>query len=268
MRTWFHSFGFVAAASVLLVAGLVAVLVWTDTSHRGPVIVLYCAAAMREPMEEIIPLYEQKTGVRVEVHYGASETILTNLQLSKQGDLFLPADESYIVEAQQKGLLKDVFPLVQMNAALVVSPIYDKSIKDWDDLFNQEARIFIANPSAAAISRLTHAHLGEARWQQLMNSKNHVELGPVTDVANAVKLGKSIDAGIIWDSMVASPNYRMLKIVHLKELEGITATARIGVVENSKHYTETLALAEFVVNGCGAIWKKHGFTHVGNPNRP
>jgi molybdate transport system substrate-binding protein len=213
---------------------------------------------MREPMEQIVPLYQRKTGVRIETHYGASETLLLELQRSK-GDVFLPADESYIADAQRKGLLRDVLPLAQMNVTLVVSPKSDKSITHWDDLFREQTSIAIADPNAAAVSRRTHAHLGEEKWRELAGKST--ALGPVTDVANAVKLG-TVDAGIIWDSMVASPNYRMLKIVRIKELEGITATIKIGVVKESADYDRALAFTRFIVEKCPEIWEKHGFALI------
>ena len=59
-------------------------------------LVVYCAEALRMPLEASARDYEQKFGQKVYLHFGPSQTILTNLLITKQGDLFLPADDSYI----------------------------------------------------------------------------------------------------------------------------------------------------------------------------
>ena len=251
----------VLAGSVALVAGLGALLLWKDPGERTEPLIIQCAAALREPMEEIIPLFEQQKGIPIEVRYGESASILTNLRVTKQGDIFLPADDSYIADAED--LLGDVLPLAKMNAALVVNPAFGRSINTWEDLFKGETQIAIANPKAAAVSRLTKAHLDDSTWKRL--SARAVEMGPVTQVANAVKNDRNITAGIIWDSMVSSPHYKDLQQVKLKELDGIAATVKIGVVKNSPRYAEALGFAQFVAIGCPDILRKHGFTVIATP---
>jgi molybdate transport system substrate-binding protein len=256
----------VLAASVVLVGGLAALLLWKGEPDKPEPLILQCAAALREPIEAIIPTYEQQTGQRIEVRYGESQKVLTDLEMSKQGDLFLPADDSYIIDAQKKGLLDDVIPLATMNAALAVKSDSGKQILEWNDLLKDDIGIAIANPEAAAISRIMATRLG-ARWNHLQ--KRATALGPVTQVANAIKVGRGPDAGrpihagFIWDSMFASPNYSELKIVPLRELEGITATVKVGVVKGGNRTDAAKAFAMHLSN-CGNVFKQYGFTPL-NP---
>jgi len=243
--------------SVVLLTILWALLLWKEPSKRAAPIVLLCAEALREPIEEIVPLYERKFGQRVEVRFGESRKILTDLEVSRQGDVFLPADDSYIIDAQGEGLLREVVPLVQMNAVIVVNIHSGKQIQNWDDLFHGGVRFALPNVKAAAVSRLTAAHLGEARFRALRSIS--VEMGAVTQTANAINLGQGIDAGLIWDNMLAGPHLANLRKVPMKEMEDVTATVFIGAVTGGPRYAEAQRFAEFVGN-CSGIFQKHGFT--------
>src|SRR6516165_7832747 len=86
------------AASVLLLAGLIAVLYWDPFSPREPAsaepLLVYCAEALRAPMEATARDYQREVGQQVYVDFGPSQALLSKLQLTKKGDLFLPADDS------------------------------------------------------------------------------------------------------------------------------------------------------------------------------
>src|SRR5262249_43018354 len=93
-------------AGSALVLGVLVGLLYCDSlpPGQGPSaepLIVQCAAAVRVPMEAIKHDYEQETSQRIELRFGASETILTSLKLTRQGDLFLPADDSYVEQAKQ-----------------------------------------------------------------------------------------------------------------------------------------------------------------------
>ena len=60
------------------------------------VVVVHVAAALRQPMEKAAAAFEKETGIKVELRVGPSEKLLSDLKLTKKGDLFLPADDSYV----------------------------------------------------------------------------------------------------------------------------------------------------------------------------
>src|ERR1019366_10162616 len=129
-------------------------LYWTgdhgQATQTGPLIV-YCAEAMRLPMDAIQKDYEKEYGQKVEVRYGASHSILVNLALTKRGDLFLPADDNYVQLAKDQGLVNhgDVFNLARMHAVVIVRPDFPTTIKTWNDLLAPSTRLAIGNDTTA-----------------------------------------------------------------------------------------------------------------------
>src|SRR5947209_16325728 len=94
-------------ASAVVLTGLI---VWLSrgglrSGSRGDALTVYCAAGLREPMEEIRKACQVERGIAVSIQYGGSNTLLANLKLSADADLFLPADDSYIAAALQDRLL-------------------------------------------------------------------------------------------------------------------------------------------------------------------
>ena len=95
-------------ASIAAMAVLIGLLVVgrngpssASTQPSEPLLV-YCAAGIKAPVEAVAKAYEREFGVRIELQYGASATLLANVQASGRGDLYLPADESYIQVAREK----------------------------------------------------------------------------------------------------------------------------------------------------------------------
>jgi molybdate transport system substrate-binding protein len=253
----------VLAGSAALVAGLSALLLWKDGPEQNEPIILQCAEALRESIEEIVPIYERETGQRIEVRFGESRKILTDLEMTHQGDVFLPADDSYIADAQKMDLLGEILPLARMNAVFVANKEYKQPITQWEDLFRYDVRFALPNPKAAAVSRSTSAGLGEVKWKRLRSIS--VEMGPVTQAANAVNLGQAVDMGLIWDNMLSSPHYGNLKPIKIKEMQGIAGNVKIGVVKNSPRHAAALSFAQFVNRDCADIFTKHGFTVANSP---
>src|SRR5437762_2838982 len=180
------------AASVALFVGLALALYWQTSGDRGqigPPLVVYCAEALRVPLEAIKRNFEAETQQPVELRYGPSQGILTQLELSKQGDLFLPADDSYIEFAKAKDLIAEILPLATMRAVVVTRPGWDRPIKSWNDVVAPGVKLGLANPDAAAIGKVLRDHLRkQGRWDAVMKHEP-VMLGTVNEVGTAVQLG-------------------------------------------------------------------------------
>src|SRR5688572_29777961 len=150
-------------AKVLFVAalGAAAVFAWAllRPSNAARPVLVYCGAGMRMPVDAAAKAYEAETGVRVELQYGGSQTLLANAEVSKTGDLFLPGDDSYLRKAEEKGLLDEAVPLGRMAAVLVVRKDNPKKIAAMADLLRPDVRVVQANPDAAAIGKITRQAL-------------------------------------------------------------------------------------------------------------
>src|SRR5688572_29681142 len=81
---------------------------------------VHCAAGLKRAVEASARDYEKAYDIPVRLQFGGSETILSGIAVSKTGDLFIPADESYLVTARERQLVAEVLPLARMTPVLAV----------------------------------------------------------------------------------------------------------------------------------------------------
>ncbi len=180
------------------------------------------------------------------MQYGGSNTLLSQLEVSRVGDLFLAADDSYIQLARDKGLIAEVIPLASMQPVMVIRQGAGKAFTSLDDLLRPGVRIACGNPDAAAIGRTTRKLLEQSgHWQAL--EQQIIAAGvfkpTVNEVANDVKLG-SVDVGIVWDTTAAQ--YPELAAIHVPELDAGQATVDVAVLQSAKDPTAALHFARYV----------------------
>jgi molybdenum ABC transporter molybdate-binding protein len=239
---WFAFLG-----SVLLLAVLLGLLYWNPGQHSaaatGEPLLVYCAASQRGPIEAIARQYEAEYHVPVQLQYGPSETLLTNLQVARRGDLYVPADDSYLREAAARGLTAETIPLTTMVPVLAVRKGNPKHVRSLDDALRPDVRLGQANPDAAAIGKLTRAALKQrGRWDAV-KARVVVDSPTVTEVANAVKIG-TVDAGIVWDATVRQ--YPELEAVTVPEFADTTAHISLAVLRSSAQPTAALRFARYL----------------------
>jgi len=252
-------------ASIALLASLILLLYWdpfapSATRAQQP-LVLYCAAGIKPPVAAAVRDYEKAYGVSVQLQYGGSQTLLSNLQVARQGDLYLPADDSYLLLARDKGLVAEVLPLARMTPVLAVRKGNPHKLHSLDDILQSKVTIAQANPEAAAVGKMAREALRKAgRWEAL-EKQIVVQKPTVNDVANDIMIG-AVDAGIVWD--VTVKQYPDLERVPLPELAGSAARVCVGVLNSTTQPTAALHLARYLAASDRGLtdFKENGFDPV------
>ena len=83
-------------------------------------LILYCAAGLRLPIQKIVSEFQNEYGVRINIQFGGSGSLLANIEAVNRGDLYLAADSSYTEIADNKGLINKSIPICELNAGLIV----------------------------------------------------------------------------------------------------------------------------------------------------
>jgi molybdenum ABC transporter molybdate-binding protein len=234
------------AFSVVVLIALVLLLCLgsrrTEQSAAQPLVV-YCAGGLKGPLEAIRTDYERATGQPIQIQYGGSNTLLTNLKVTGQGDVFLPADESYIELALKDELVQQTVSVARMRPIIAVAKGNPHQIRSLDDLLSGRVRISMTEPDAAATGKLVKGALSKIDHWDAFRQRVTVFKPTVNDVAADLKLG-AVDAGVIWDAMLVS--YPDLEEVPLPELAGIEARVIAGVATASRRPKAALEFANYL----------------------
>ena len=229
-----------------------------NPSGEAEPLVLFCAASNRAVMESIKTQYEREFHRSIPIQYGASQTRLASIEVSGTGDLFLPADDSFIDMGSQKGLLSEVLPLATMRGVVAVKRGNPKGVRAFPDLLRADIRLVQASPEASAIGKRTREALIENKhWDRLASATLAFQT-TVTDVANDLVV-ESADAGIIYDAILKS--YPKLESIELPELSGIVSQVSLAVISGSKQPQAALHFARYVAARDRGLkhYADHGF---------
>lgn len=219
---------------------------------------LFCAASNQAVMEEIRREYEAETGRRVVIQYGSSQSLLSQIEVSGTGDLYLPADDSFLAMGREKKLIAETLEIATMNCGIVVPKGNPKGIDELSDLFATDVRLVQANPDAAAIAKLTkQITTGSGLWDQL-DKATAAYRTTVTDVANDVLVGAA-DAGIVYDAVLHT--YPDLQFVDVPELAEGVSQVSVGVISSSPQPSAALHFARYLSAHDRGLkhYQTHGF---------
>lgn len=237
----------VVVSSVLALVGLVGLLLWKPTppTRTQPVqpLLVYCAAGMKGPVEAIAHQYQQLFGIPVQIQFGGSGTLLSNLRVAKTGDLFLAADDSFLDLARSNQLIAETIPIARMVPVLAIRKDHPNKPRSLQDLQRGSWKLAMANPEAAAVGKVCRSALVAAQLWDALQPHVKVFKPTVNDIASDIKLG-TVDAGFIWDSTVTQ--YPELEAIHVPELDRSISTVSIAVLNSCQQPTAALRFARFL----------------------
>lgn len=260
--------------SLLAAVALVALLAWQPRpsvppeattpevrSTNGRELVLYCAAGMAKPVEEVRQEYEQRYGVRLNVSFDGSGALLGKLRsVDLPCDLFLAAEKSYLDTAAKEGLVEEIIPVARMSPVLGVLPGNPKNVKSLADFLRDDVTVSLAEPEATAVGQLVRRVMtANGTWDRFHARAADGGLslqGTVNKAAADVKL-KAADVSVVWD---ATARQTGLEIVRDPALDAIQEQITLGVTRTSRQPTEALKFARYLTardRGQQAFAKHH-----------
>lgn len=215
-----------------------------DNDRDGPGLadlLFHCAAGLRKPMSEIARQYEEEFGVKVNLQFGGSGALASQLELAG-GDLYLPADQGYIDSAREKGLMKEAIPVALLTAGLVVPKGNPRGLTTLSDLGKEGLKISLAERSAS-VGRFTWKVLEEEGLLARVNPNVVVTKPTVNAIVEDVATG-AVDVSLAWDAV--AKNFSEVEWLAVPEFLKRAKRASIGVLTSSKDAKRALHFARYV----------------------
>ena len=124
-----------------------------EKCHAASSLMVFAGAASKPPAEEAAKAFEARTGVKVDLIFGGSGYVLSQMILGKKGDVYFPGSSDYMELAKKK---QAVFPdtekiIVYLVPAINVQKGNPKNIKTMKDLTRPGLKVAIANPEGVCV---------------------------------------------------------------------------------------------------------------------
>lgn len=174
-----------------------------DVQSASKRILVFAGAASKPATEEGARIFKERSGIPVDMVFGGSGFVLSQMKLTKRGDLYFPGSSDFMELAKKEGL---VFPesekiLVYLIPAINVQKGNPKGIYSLKDLTRDGIRVAIANPEMVCVGtyavEIIERNYNPAEKQRFKkNLVNYTESCEKT--ANVISL-KAADAVLGWD---------------------------------------------------------------------
>ncbi|MHC4433367.1 MAG: substrate-binding domain-containing protein [Planctomycetota bacterium] len=241
------------SAIVVLIAMLTILSRPDEDTGSGSPLLVYCAAGIKPPVLELAREFEEKYGTPIQLQYGGSGTLLSNVEVSQRGDLYIAGDRSYIDIASERGLIDEVFPLAYLRPVIAVSRGNPKGINGIGDLLQEGIRIALGNPDTASIGKQTKKFLTQAGlWEQIrkQTESSGVFKPTVPEVANDIQLG-------------AVAQYDELESIRDPVFSSAVMEISIAVTRSTRQPQKALRFARWLNSRVGnKVFNQYGFESV------
>jgi molybdate transport system substrate-binding protein len=253
----------VGAAAAALPGGMAAMV---RGGGREPIIA--GAADLQFALEEIAAVFKADTGQSVKLAFGSSGNFARQIRQGAPFQMFLSADEDYVLELAKDGFARDQGALYALGRIVIVTPHgsplkADGSLEDLRAALSdgRVTRFAIANPEHAPYGRraeeaLRHKGLWEAIRPRLVFGENVSQAAQFATSANA-------QGGIIAYSLALAPRVKTLGTFALiAERWHAPLRQRMALLKNAGPVAERF-YAYVQQAPARAIFRKYGFVLPG-----
>jgi molybdate transport system substrate-binding protein len=224
-------------------------------------ITAFCGAASETAMYEAAKVFEQGKDIRVNLIYGGSGAVLSQMKLSKTGDLYIPGSPDYIVIAARDGVIKtDTTKIVSyLVPAILVQHGNPKNIRTLADLARPGIKVGIGTPETVCVG------LYAIEILEFNNFIKDVVPNIITNAESCSKAAslialKSVDAVIGW-TVFADWHPETIDVVYLDKAQ-IPRIAYIPAAVSiySKDSNKAISFIDFLTSAKGQeIFKNKGY---------
>jgi len=224
-------------------------------------ILAFCGSASKPALEEAAATFENETGIKVELQFGGSGTVLSQMEISETGDLFIPGSPDYLIKAIDDNV---VYPdtteaLVYLVPAIITTEGNPKNITCLEDLAGPGITVGIGDPESVCVGQYAVAVLENAGLYEAVSKNIVVHAESCAKTASLVAMG-SVDAVIGWRVFhYWNPEKTEVVYINPEHLPGISYVPA-AVSRYTKNFDMAKQFIDFLTSSEGkSIFQKYGY---------
>lgn len=227
-------------------------------SEERKELMFMCGAAAAPVAELLVKEFEEKYNIKVNLTTGGSGFLLSQIKLTKKGDVYFAGSIDFIEMAKEQGLIHTdtITPVVYLVPAINVQKGNPHNIRSFKDLTKPGLKVAIANPETVclgvfAVEMIEKLLTKEEKEALIKNLVNYTESCEKT--ATAISM-KSVDAVLGWSvfqhwdpekiETVKLPPNEIFRISYLAAAATIYAKD-LDLAKKFLHYMKTDGLKHF-----------------------
>lgn len=219
---------------------------------------VYSGAGLRKPMDQIGQAFEEKTGVKVNYNYAGCAQLLGQMELTKEGDVFVGGSLNDMEIAQEKGFVEEYHKVVYHIPAIGVPKGNPAGITCLADMAKPGVKLVLGDAKSNAIGKKGEKIFAK---NQLQVEQNVVARdATVNEIVTHLAI-KQADAGLVWeDNGFNNPD---IEIITIPEEQNVIDVVPVGRLTFSQQPELAQQFVDFVMSAEGQkIFENNGFKPV------
>ncbi|HHY04943.1 MAG TPA: molybdate ABC transporter substrate-binding protein [Thermoanaerobacterales bacterium] len=223
-------------------------------------LLVFSGAGLKKPMEEIKKVFESENNVKIEYTYGGSSHLLSQMELSKKGDVFISGSMDAYEAADKKGLVNPCKQVAYHIPVIAVPKGNPAGIKSLEDLAKPGVRVILGDEEANAIGKAAQRIIKKTGLEDI--NKNVVaKTGTINELVTHLTTTNKVDATIV--TIDAIKGNEKAEMIEIPEDQNSIEIIPVCSLKNASNPEMAEKFVEFIASDEGkAIFDKHGFKPV------
>jgi molybdate transport system substrate-binding protein len=222
-----------------------------------PVLFAYVGAGIKDPVVELAAGFERKTGIKVEMTFNNSGSLLGQLELSRKGDLYIPGSMAFVDKAKAAGFVAEVAGPMAYHVPIIITPKDNPAhIATVQDLAKPGVRLVLPDKQATALGQTAFKIFTKLGIVVDVEKNILAYLETPSKVIAAIQMGQG-DAGIVEYSNAR--NQTQLGFVEIDRKVNIVEELPCASLKCSREPEATRRFLNYAKTEGPVVFGKYGF---------
>lgn len=226
--------------------------------YQGETLLVNSGAGFSKVMDAVGEAFTEKYGAQVNFNYANMAQLLSQLEISKQGDALVCATINDMEIAMEKGFTDEYVEVAYHTPAIAVPKGNPAGITGLEDLAKPDVKLILGDKEATAIGK-KGTKIFEKNNLNLTDIENNVvsRTTTVNEVVTNIGL-KQADAGLVFEDNVTG--IENIEMIPIPKEQNVIDRVPVCVLNFTQNAELAQAFVDFIVSEEGkAIFTERGF---------
>ena len=233
-----------------------------DLMAKNPdALLIYAGAGLKKPVQEIGSAFTNETGIPVVYNFQGSGALLTQMDITRKGDVLISGGSEGYKTAEDKGLVGEPQYIGYHVPIIAVQKGNPKNITSVEDFANPGLKIGLGDVKATAIGTTGDKLFKDLGIADAVEKNVVVRTSTINELVSAMNAG-SVDAALLTLDQI---NDKTMDTIPVKNVNDYVLIVSEGATTFSKQPEKAQKFVDFVASDAGKdIFKKYKFPTYGD----
>lgn len=245
----------------ILLLTIISIIPGGSCSAEQSSLQVFSSAGSKPAVDLICRQYQEKYGPVIEVTYGGGGEVLSQMALSRSGDIYISPEQKFMEAATEKQAIlpETIRTVAYMIPVIAVQKGNPKNIRNLEDLAGTGVKVGITRQETTLLGKYAPEIFSRAGLYEKIRRNIVTEAARPDNLLTMLIMGQ-IDAGITWHFYQAQSPDKIENVYLLPEqLTGI-GEMQVAVSAYSHDEKPVLKFLEFITSDEGKrIFKETGY---------